>query len=168
MWLVFFLLAIIMKRLPFERNLIIHYSLTLAGVILMLEWIIVSIAQKTKLRLPLTILFAAIVTCLSFHFFLTNDTFIKTTLYEHDINQAYNELSEGLDYIPPGSTVAFSDEGFFYRYICMKHGCIISNCPLGNETYYVKENYEQLPTAFTGKYKLAKQLGDHAIYKKAD
>ncbi len=166
MWLVFFLLVIIMKRLPFERNLIVHYSITLAGVILVLEWLTTALSKNAKLQLPLSIILAILIAWFSFHFFTTNESFIKVTLYEHDVNQTYKELSEGLDYIPSGSTVAFSDESFFYRYVCMKNGCMISNCPSGNEMYYVKENYEQMPQTLAEKYSLAKQLGDHAIYKK--
>lgn len=166
MWAVFFILVIVMKRLPFERNLIAHYSITLAGVILVVEWITSSAAKKTSLQIPLAFVFVLVVISFAYHFFTTNDTFIKVTLYEHDVDATYKELSKGLEYIPPGSTVAFSDEGFFYRYICMKNGCKISNCPTGSETFYVTENYEQMPQAFSENYEMVKSLGDHAIYKR--
>ncbi len=165
-WLVFFVVVIAMRRMPFERNLICHYSLAFAGVILVLEWFITAVAERTKLQLPMSIIFSATVCFFSYHFYTTNESFIKVTLYEHDINNTYNELSDGLDYIPPGSTVAFSDEGFFYRYVCLKNGCRISSCPTGDETYYVKQNYEPLPQAFAGNYEIAKTLGDHTIYKR--
>ena len=165
-WLVFFAIVIAMKRLPFERNLICHYSIALVGVILVLHWIATSIAEKTNWQLPLSIAFAVAVCFFSWHFFATNETFINETLYEHDINLAYKDLSEGLGYIPPASTVAFSDEAFFYRYVCMKNGCAVSSCPTGNEMYFVKENFEQLPFAFTGNYELAKTIGGHAIYRR--
>ena len=166
MWIVFFLMVVVMKRMPFERNLIGHYSFTLAAVSIVAAWLAGAWSQKENARIAGSIAFAAMMVLLSFHFYFTNDSFKKITLYEHDVNEAYKHFTEGLRDIPAGCTVAFSDEGFFARYYCEKKGCTVTACATGNETYYVKEFYEPMPLFLTARYDSVTTAGENVIYKR--
>jgi hypothetical protein len=166
MWTTYFLIVIGMKRPPFERNLLGQYSITLAAFVLTLFWAFEILAGLIKLDILKWALFIPVILLLCYHFLSTDTMFLKEMLYEYPVNGRYDFISTGLDYIPPGSTVALSDEGFYYGYICMKHGCKIAKCPTGNETYFVKPCFENMPPGIAEKYTLVKTVNDFAIYKR--
>ena len=163
MWLIFFIVALKMKRLPFERNLIGHYSLTLFCNVLLIYWLVSVTLGKIK---PIKIaVFSLILIITGAYFVATNKTLQKETLYEYDANGRYEFISKGLEYIPKGATVACSDEGFYYGYICLKHGCKLSKCPTGNEDYFVKPCFEDLPPIIAKNYNEPHIIYDYAVYK---
>ncbi len=166
MWVVFFAIVVIMKRLPFERNLIGHYSITLAGVVLVAAWVAGLQSYNVLRRVSGAGAFVTMLVLISVHFFHTNDAFMKITLYEHDVNTAYKYINNGLDYVPHGSTVACSDESFFPRYIFMKNGCTVNTCATGTEAYYIKSGFEHLPQNLVSGYDSVRTANDYVIYKR--
>jgi len=165
LWVVFFMLVIIMKRLPYERNLIGHFSITLAGVILVAHWFTGLSTANKKIKSVVWGLFPAVLILFSVLFLKTNEPFLKTGLYGFDVNKIYTELDKGFNYIPPGSTVAFSDIDFYCYYLCRKKGCIVHKCASGNEDYFVKQNFEPLPVS-ADRYLLVTHIGDYEVYKR--
>ena len=165
MWLAFFAIAIIMKRLPFERNLIGHYSIILAGDLLVLYWLTGIGVAKTK-GIVRIVLFPTLLVLLAIHFIQTNQVLLKDTLYQYDVNKEYTELSNALSFLPPGTTVGFSDEGFFCCYACKKNGCVVSKCPSGTEAYFIKETAENMPPQLAANYTFLKHVTFYDVYKK--
>jgi len=166
MWLVFFVIAIAMKRTPFDRNLICQDSITLVAVIRVLAWV-VGIADSNSKRLLLRrSIFAVLMLLLSFHFLSTNETSLKDGLYEYDVNRTYADISTGLQLIPAGSTLAFSDLGFYCNYVCRQHGLKTDNCASYHEDYFVRHRYDELPAAVEQGYVLAGKFDLYEVYKR--
>ena len=165
MWVTFFLIAIFMKKLPFERNLTGHYSITLAGVILVFYWLVDMLAGKEKTGIVKWGLFAGVLVLFAVHFLRTNELLLKDTLYEYDVNTVYTEKCGLLGLITPGRTVAVSDEDFLPGYICRKKGCIVSKCPNGHEMYYLKEAFETIPQPYADNYTLVNNFYGDEVYK---
>ena len=114
LWLSFFTIVILMKRLPFERNLTGHYSITMLAVIWVFFEGLRLLARRRNIVLLVT--FPVVVLLFAKHFIKTESYFLKETLYEHDVNGIYTQLNKGMLFIPAGSTAAFSDEAFYCSY----------------------------------------------------
>ncbi len=162
-WITFFIVSIGMKRLPFERNLIGHHSVTLAGVLILFFWLATILANIVRNKPVAWIAFSLLSSGMALHFFNTNQSYLKETLYEFNVNALYKEKSEWLDIIPAGSKAAFSDEEFYTYYICKKKGCQVSKCAEGGETFYVKQVFEKIHDS--DKYVLSKKFYGNEIWK---
>lgn len=163
MWLVFVAMIIAMRKNPFSRNMTGHYSIVLAGIILLVYRISVWIFNdKTKkIQWVLPILCMVVFCC---HFISTNKKNLGAMLYGYDVNDTYSTLCDGLKCIPAESKVAVSTEGFLAGYICMRAGCTIHKCPDGEEQYLVKQSDEQMPAILADKYLLMKQVYGYDVY----
>jgi hypothetical protein len=169
-WIVFFIMVLTMKRMPFERNLIGHYSFTLCGIILTAYWFSGLAYRYLQVNIARNFFFPAVLTLLALHFARTNSVYLKDTLYEYEVNYYYSSISKGLSYIPGGSTVSISDQGFYAGYISMKQGCKLAKCPTGREDYFIKRKGEPLPPLIQQNYALLKtnysnDIYDYEIYK---
>ncbi len=163
-WLMFFLLVIAMKRLPFERNLAAHYSLSFICLVITFYWLM---GFKNKLAPKIKVMIAStVVLAFGIHFYKTNATLIDDTLYEYNVNYACHLFGDALKRIPAGSIVTCSDEGFYYGYLCRKNGCEVHPCPTGNEQYYIKQNFEQLPPLLAPNFELLTNLNEMEIYRR--
>lgn len=165
LWSLFLIIAIDMKRLPFERNLIGHYSISLIFSLVTIYWL-VSLPKP----LPVFIKYGAfciVTVALTVHFLLTNPVYLKDTLYECDVNAIYLDLNKKLDVIPHGSSIGFSDNGFYCIFMFQqKGGYVTHKCATGNEDYYMKEAWDELPIVIQQNYRLCDSLNDFTIYKK--
>lgn len=160
-WLVFFIVATVMKRIPFERNLIGHYSLSLAMLFLLVYWL----SGLFKVKIAQFVIMPAVLLAFSVHFMLTNEKFLKETLYEYSVNETYLFHKDRLNIIPAASTVGFSDGEFYSYYICRKNGCMVKKCPDGNEAYYVTQDNEGYPVWLKNNYQLLHKIYNYEIYK---
>jgi hypothetical protein len=115
--------------------------------------------------LPKQIVFATVLLLFATHFIRTNRIFLKDTLYEIDVNSIYTTVNNGLSFIQPGTTAAFSDVAFYCYYICSKKGVKTSKCPAGNEQYFIKQRDEQLPQLVTENYLLVKKFDQYEVYQ---
>ena len=156
-----------MKALPFERNLIGQYSISLASMIQLLFWVTGILVKKEKSIFLPKALFSVILILASIHFIISDKKLLPQSLYGYDVNENYRKIASELRYILPGSTVAFSDNGFLCGYVCMKNGYKVSKCPTGNEDYFIKKDYEEMPASIAGKYTLeATTPAFYQIYKR--
>jgi hypothetical protein len=97
-------------------------------------------------------------------FGLGNKANASFCLYNNDINIKYDLIvNEGISFIPKGSTIAFSDESFYWYYQCMLRGDRVSKCISGNEEYFVRLSSEAMPAGYEKKYKLIKTVFKHGI-----
>ncbi len=162
MWVMFFVIAILMIKVPFERNLTGQYSITIAGVLLVAYWLADALARLGRTPLVKWLLFPGIILLFAIHFVRTNVLFLKDTLYEYDVNTFYKEKTEWLANLPAGCTVAFSEEDFYSYYLCLRNGYKVSRYPTGTEDYFIKEAFEAAP----GNYVLAKKQDGNEIWKR--
>ena len=167
LWGVFILLVLYMKRFPFCRNLIIHYSITQAFVVLALFSVIHFIASKFRFKLITYILFPAAAVMLSNHYLKAYKENFEFLLYFNHVNEIYKLNDEGINTIPKGSSIGFSNESFYWYYYCNKRNYKTNKCPDGSEAYYIKRPQENLPEGFESKYQLLKSLPeDYEIYRR--
>ncbi len=165
LWLVFFAIVIAMKRPPFERNLIGHYSMSLAGIILLAFWLS-ELIKIRNIHLGKWVLLPAVLIFFIGHFVIRNGEFLKDTMYEYDVAKSYNDISAGLRHMRPGSTVSFTDEAFYCRYLCNKMGYKTYTCGIGNTEYLVKMPLEQLPPGAANKYASVEKGFEYEICKR--
>ncbi len=163
MLLTFFGLVIVMHRLPFERNLIGHYAIVMLFALLTLHWLI-ELLQKIPKKLR-AIAFSMVVQLPIAHIATTNKNYLQATLYEYDVNTTYNDLKNELNVIPSGSSAGYTVEAFYCRFINGQRGCSSTQCPTGNETYFIKSNPEAFPETLKNNYMLAFKLRDYEVYK---
>lgn len=162
LWLVFFIMSIAMKRLPFDRNLVFHYNYTLFCDLWVVYWLMGLMVKDSRVTLS-ALSVAAFAG--GYHYIKTNPKYLKDSLYGYDVTAQYNSVADGLRFIPTGSKVAFSDEGFYCCYLSRKRGCVVQKCPTGQETYYIKSKDESMPANLSASYTLASTFNDYEIYR---
>ena len=163
LWVVYFIIVIAMKHMPFERNLIAHYSITLAGVFMVAYWILSMLPWVRKINTGKWVLFPAVLLLITIHFLRTNELLLTDTLYEINMNAVYKATEQGIDMLPAGSSVGFSDNGFYCEYICRHKGYSVPVAATGRETYYVQLASETLPFS---NYQLSSTFLDYQVYKR--
>lgn len=166
LWVTFFIITTVMKRAPFERNLIGHYSMSLAGVLVFLHWLIGTFRSNSDRNVPRLIIFPVVLLAFSSYFFLTNEQLLKDTLYEYNVNEVYIFHKDRLNIILPGSTVGFSDAEFYSYYLCRKNSCVVNKCPDGSEDYFVTQDNEGYPAWLEGNYRLVDKRYNYEIYRR--
>jgi len=113
------------------------------------------------LRIPVVTdaLLVIILIIIGIRFGIGNKLNVVSGLYNSDINTKYDLLlHEGVDFIPKGSSVAFSDECFYWYYQCKLMGDVVSKCASGNEQYLVRFQSDIFPASDPDKYILIKTV----------
>jgi hypothetical protein len=163
MWVLFLGMVLAMKRLPFERNLIGHYLVSVAFGLIAVYYLLYWLLGSRTLPKLLSIMAVSTGTLLFFN--NMHSVFLKNLLYEYDVNYVYRLLEEKLSVIPPGSTIAFSDESFYCYCICQAKGYHVSLTPNGHEAYYVVNKNEELAKPVPPKYKPFGEADSYLILK---
>ncbi|MCD6013672.1 MAG: hypothetical protein K0Q79_3534 [Flavipsychrobacter sp.] len=161
MLLSYIIIAAVMKRMPFERNLAGHYSVSLAMLFLLIYWL----SGLLTFRAIQSVVVPVVLVIFGVHFATTNEKLLKETLYEYNVNEMYRFHQDRLNIIPAVSTVGFSDAEFYSYCICRRNGCIVKKCPDGNEAYYVTQDNEGYPTWLNNNYQLLHKVYNYEIYK---
>jgi hypothetical protein len=79
------------------------------------------------------------------------------------MNAVYKATEQGIDMLPAGSSIGFSDNGFYCEYICRHKGYNVPVAATGKETYYVQMASERLPYS---NYQLSSTFLDYQVYKR--
>lgn len=170
MWTLVIVMSLYMRQRPYNRNMILHYSLTLACVVYMLYIIASWIAQHLPARIRwagLTICFAIPVILYGIHQYRWNTRNIFENLYFNPVNKIYADHEQDIAGIPAGSSISFSDEGFYWLYRCRLKGYDAHRCTTGSEDYYIKRSYEPFPNGMESNYELLRKGSeDYEIYKR--
>jgi hypothetical protein len=160
MWITCIMLAFVMRIYPIDRTMIGHISITLGLTIYALYLIL------EKLKRPV---FAEAILALSLigigvYVFKGNRTNVSAGLYNNDIDIKYNLLkTEGINFIPKGSSIGFSDECFYWYYLCQLRGDKVMQCPIGNEQYMVVFKSDVFPAPDPEKYVLVKTVFKYGV-----
>lgn len=164
LWLSCIALAYIMKIYPIERTMSGHFSISLAFSIYALYLLLSKLNEVLRLSMIADVVLMIILIILGIHFTLGNKSNISYYLYDNDINLKYDLLmQEGINFIPKGSSVGFSDECFYWYYQCKLRGDRVTNCMPGTEQYFVRLGSDPLPISYTNKYVLVKTVFKHRI-----
>ena len=150
-----------------DRALPGQFSVTLAFVIYALYLPLTALSRKMNVRslamvvLPVALLLLG-ANCLE------KDKLHCVHYQDHfAVNPWKKMIADGINTsLPKGSSIAFSDESFYFYYLCRQFGYDVDKCPNGNEQYLVKLSYEPF---FIGKeedYQLVQPVGDYCIYKR--
>jgi len=170
-WGSYILYSMVLLLTPFHRTLIIHFSFTVACCVytfyVLLNYIADNISSgqlKAAVKMPL---FIVPVLLYSGYQFSWNRSNAYIAVYGYDVNATYNTQSAGLKQIPAGSSIAFSDEAFYYYYIAEKMHYTTNRCNAEDAAYYIKSEAEALPEIQSCTYHFVAGCGDdYAIYKR--
>ena len=156
LWLSWAVVCLYMERCPFSRNMILHYSLSMAIIVytiyslcdvLLLK--IKSIAWKNILK---SIAFGLPVCLFCYHLLAWGSFNAPYLLYFMNVNDMYKDYTTDVTLIPPHSTVACSPERYCFYYYCRQGPYIVSRCPAGTEDYYVTSWGETIPANILANY----------------
>lgn len=168
-WTAYILCSLFIKHTPFHRTLIVQFSITIALAVyafwVLLSYIINAVIRSTtNLKLGTT-LFIPPILALTVWFVKYDKENINFGLYSNDVNGLYGMHMSTISSIPAGSSIAFSEESFYFFYHCRRIGYKVSRCGMGNEQYYVKRTDEALKPLYQVNYTLLRQAGeDYEIY----
>jgi hypothetical protein len=164
MWLTCIVIAFIMKIYPIDRTMGGHISISLGLAVYFSYLLLQKLTGPLKAALAGNIILIAALIALGIRFGIGNQTNVKAGLYNNDINIKYDLLKrEGIDFIPKGSSIAFSDECFYWYYLFKLRGDTISRCMSGNEQYFVRFGLDPLPVSYMHKYVVVKTVFKYKI-----
>lgn len=150
LWAVFIVITLNMRRIPFTRNMILHFSLTMGIVVYTFYSLIQKAAALLSVEKMKTILvstvFAIPVLCYCIYLAKTDRRDISHYIYCNDVNEIYTGHTKELAWIPPTASIAFSDECFFLYYMFRKDHPNAHRCPTGQEDYYIKRKDDPMPS----------------------
>jgi len=165
-WLSCITVAYAMKIYPIDRSMGAQINISLALSMYALYLMLFKPGGLLRKRIVINGLMVVFLLALGIHFGIKNQERVNIWLYHNNINDKYDILThQGIDLIPAGSSVACSDECFYWYYFCQKKGCIVSKCGQDNEQYYIRLNTDPLPAAGK-KYILYRTIGDYEMYKR--
>lgn len=170
LWLSWFSVCWLMKRFPFNRNMIIHHSLSLAIVLytyyLALSWLIskcVSMHWRLRLGIGLYVLPLAYFVQ---HQLKWNKAHVCTSLYFMDVRDIAHEYHNDIARtIPAKASIAFAPERYCMMYYAQKNHLQVHNCMSGNEDYFINIAQDTLPAAIAENYRLVKRGIGNDIYQ---
>jgi hypothetical protein len=163
-WVSFTGLLFYMQRFPFMRNLIAHSSLTLAAL-LICGYTIIHAVLKTRLSWLQAAL--PILGCLAvgLHFAQFNRQHIYDSLYFYQSESRYNTLHDTILKLPADAKVWVSAEGFYWEYLCKRHGLPASMCLGPAATHYIRMETEPLPPELEGRVEKIYQADEYEILR---
>jgi hypothetical protein len=156
--------AYIMKIYAIDRALSGHISISFGLTIYILYLILQKLNKVIKSPLLTDTVLIILLVLQGTRFGIGDKVNASFALYNNDINIKYDLIVyEGVDSIPKGSTIAFSDECFYWYYQCRRRGFIVNKCISGNEQYFVRLSSELLPGGYAKRYRLIKTVFKHGI-----
>lgn len=146
LWGAVIITVIGMKKIPFSRNLIIQYSIGLSIIAYTLYMVFAAGARRLKKESLKPLLYFAVIVGLVIGLLLRFPRLAGEQLYFNRANDLYEMHRRDMAaHLPPDATTAFSDQSFYWYYLCRKNGYRVHLCAQGDETYFVKRISEPLP-----------------------
>lgn len=164
MWLSCVGLAYVMKVWAIERTMSGHISISLGLTIYVIYLALQKLNEVLRISVFADLVLTIFLLTIGIHFGIGNKANASFGLYNNDINLKYDLLMhEGVDFIPRGSSIAFSDECFYWYYQCKLRGDKVSKCTTGDEQYFVRFGLDPLPEGCLNKYVLVKTVFKHGV-----
>jgi len=160
MWVTCIILAFVMRIYPIDRAMIGHVNITLGLTIYALYLVF----EKLRNRVFANAILALSLICIGICFFIGNRANVSAGLYNNNINIKYGLLKTGgIDFIPKSSSIGFSDECFYWYYLCKLRGDKVTQCPAGNEQYMVVFKSDTFPAPDPEKYILVRTVFKYRV-----
>ena len=161
LWVVWALICFAMQRNPFTRNMIMHFSLTMAFVLYTMYSVVELLLRKVKNitvnSVLKTILLGAPAVILCIHLATWGKAHASSCLYFMNVNVMHEDYASDIKPIPSGSSVACSNERYCFYYYCRKGPYRIDRCATGNEDYFINMEGEALPEMISKNYVLERR-----------
>ena len=129
----FFIIAIIMRKLPFYRNLIAH-------AYLVLMFILISLYPLLKNRF-LQIFACCVLSIIFVYSIITNYNRMSSSLYYYDVNKYFNDLTYYKSDFKNGSSIYLDEECFYWKYILESKDSKKSLKVMRNKSLFNKQDY---------------------------
>lgn len=169
LWLVYGCITVYLRLNPFNRNMIVHYSLSMGLVMYtfytMVGWF-ARLVQRPGNGLPNLAAFAVPVLLFAAMLAARNKREGSFFLYYYDVNLVRRHHTEDMRYLPKSATIGCSNEAFYMYYRCYNEGYNVNRCFTGTEQYYVRRKTEPLPPQANGYQKFADGYDDYEFYRK--
>lgn len=171
LWLVFVVMTLHMRRHPFMRNMILHFSITMACVVYTF-YAVMDVASRLLKSRATRSAFLALACALPLvlyagYLYRTDRRNASANLYFNNTNEVYAQHRAEMAVLPAGSSIGFSAESFYCYYICREGPFRVQKCRSGNETYYLKRTAEPLPADVAAHYKLLRPLSEqYELYQR--
>lgn len=168
MWGTTILLTMVMKVFPIDRSLTGQFSIILALTIYTLGLLLGNLAKWLHVKRAAAVALPVILVLLSVNFVLKGRKYVSHYLCHFVVNEwRATVVDDGISNIPPGSSVGFSNESFFWFYMCKQYGYKVDKCSTGTEDYYVKATNEPFPAGMDGRYVAIKKVTEfYEIFKR--
>ena len=162
-----FLLTLAMKIFPIDRALIGHFSITLALVVYTIYLLLGSLQERLRLKLLRPLLLPVLLVLAGINFVKKDKQYAGFYICHFEMNPWHDTIiNDGINIIPAGSTIAFSDESFYWYYLCRNMGYKTRKCIQGNETWFVKSAGEAFPVGMEDHYAPVKLVARiYTVYK---
>lgn len=167
MWVVFIVLVLYMKRIPFSRNLTIHFSITLAMVAYAMFVFLYWLGEKIHAPVLSPIILTLLCATMCWHFMATYPKNAISLLYFNPANDIYAFNTQSIKAIPNDATVYCSPESFYWRYLRVRQNLPANYCQTGQEQYLVKRVTGELsPIDTTGYRKIQTFPDEYELWQK--
>jgi hypothetical protein len=166
MWALLIPITLIMRQYPIDRALQVQFIITYAFVIYSVYLALSLLAKKIKAFYVAPVGLVIFLLLMSVNYVQKGQ--LQITHYPCHFNSIdWNKyITEGVNTIPRGCSVALSDESCYWSYLCTVYGYDISKCPRGNEQYLVKGKSEPFFNGRESDFALIYTNEFYAVYKR--
>ncbi|MCR8560781.1 hypothetical protein KXD93_24200 [Mucilaginibacter sp. BJC16-A38] len=161
-WVAWLLVTGIIRIFPPDRIMAAQLSISLAISCYTLCLLAEAVIRKTRLRIPILIIAFGL---LAYYFIRSDQDNVNYRLYQNDINANFTRIRRALELIPPGKSIDFSDECFYWRYLYQKRTGTLARTTPELPQFYIRSKNDSLPPRYR-RYRLKSIAGEYEVYKK--
>ena len=170
-WGVYAVYTIHLRRAPFCRNMILHYSITMALVLytfyIMVFYGVSFIRHLSTQRIAGNFIFYVPVLIYAVFLLIWNKNNGSRNMYFYDVNDYSRRYTNEMRSLPVSSTVACGDESFYFFYLGRKFQNKFSRCPTYQEDYFIRHFDDSLPMEVRINYDMVKNWEDqYELYQR--
>lgn len=167
MWGSVIVVVLWMKKIPFSRNLIVQYSISLSVIAYAAYYWLHQWNRRENVQKAASVVFGGSLILISLIFVMRFREIAGEQLYFNSANKLYEANSRGVATLPPNTLIGYSHESFYWYFLSRKAGLDARLCPEGSELFLVKRAAEQFPEEWLKNYELyAEPTGeDYEIWK---
>ena len=170
LWLSWFGICWAMKRFPFNRNMILHHSLSLAMVLytysVCLSWLVSKCVSKHWRQSVSLCLYLLPLAYFVQHQLKWNKAHVCTSLYFMDVRDIEHEFQQDIAAtIPANASIAFAPERYCMLYYAQKNHLQVHTCASGDEAYFINIAQDTLAAAIAKNYRLIKRGIGNDVYQ---
>ena len=171
LWLLFIIITLHLRRNPFNRNMIMHYSFTMAFCMFTLYTLVekgASLLKATQLRQGfLGVFFILPVVVYVGYLGVTDKRDASLNLYYNNVNQIWINHTGDVPIISPTATIWCGDESYYMYYMFRHHHYkVFRFAPMNADYIIIRKGEETFPAGKEGEYeKVAGVSENYEFYK---